>query len=467
MWFNKKKIPETALPITSGMVSIKDLIAPPYVEIDFNHITIDKKLYRTLFVVGYPREVTANWLHTLITFDEPLQISMFIYPTDSADTLKVLERKIGEMGATIQGDINEGKVVDPTIQAALDDAFTLQAELAQGSERFFQFAFYITIPADSLEELDSKTHEVTSILSSLLLINKVSVLEMEEGFKSTIPLFQDKLSVWRNMDTSSLAYTFPFSSATLTSNTGILYGINQHDKSLVLFDRFSLETANSVILGKSGGGKSFLVKLEVMRLLMMGIDVIIIDPENEYEKITQTVKGEFLSFSLTSDYKINPFELNTQEPDENELNNKILNIHGLMKVIMGELTPVQDALLDKALMGTYSLKGITSDKTTWNNEPPLLEDLYKVFMGYETQEALDLATRLEKFIKGSATGVFNQASNFDIRNMCTVFGIRDIEENLRPVIMFVLLDFIWNKIRRDKKKRILVVDEAWYLIKNK
>ena len=290
---------------------------------------------------------------------------------------------------------------------------------------------------------------------------------MEEGFKSTLPMFYDKLSVWRNIDTTSLAMTFPFATASLTKNEGILYGINEHDGSLIIFDRFTLENANSVILGKSGGGKSFLVKLESLRLLMMGIDVLIIDPENEYQKLAQSVGGEFVVFSSSSQYKINPFDLTTVNPEPDELSNKILDLHSLMRVIMGELTPSQDALLDRALVLTYREKGITQDAETFKNEPPLLEDLYKIFTGMETPEAKELADRLEKFVKGSASGIFNQQSNFDIKNPFTVFGIRDLEENMRPVAMYIVLDYIWNRVRKDRKRRVLIVDEAWYLIKQK
>jgi type IV secretory pathway VirB4 component len=269
------------------------------------------------------------------------------------------------------------------------------------------------------------------------------------------------------MDTTSLALAFPFSTASLTRNEGILYGINQHDGSLIIFDRFTLENANSVILGKSGGGKSFLVKLESLRLLMMGVDVIIIDPENEYQKLASSVGGEFVVFSPTSSYKINPFDLAITETTADELSNKILDLHSLMRVIMGDLTPSQDALLDKALILAYQQKGITQDSETFKNEPPLLEDLYKVFLGMETPEAKELADRLEKFVRGSAAGIFNAHSNFNIKNHLTVFGIRDLEENLRPVAMYIILDYVWNRVRKDRKKRILVVDEAWYLIKHK
>lgn len=469
---NKKKSttnnnPQTTSTVANGTVSVADIIAPSFVEVDFNHIKIDERFYKTFYVVGYPRYVSANWLYGLITFDHPLYISMYVYPTESKNVLEELKRKIGEMEATIDNDIKDGRVVDPTVQVALDDALALQAELAKGAERFFQLGFYITIPADSKEQLDQLSKQVESVLASLLVVSRPATLEMEEGFKSTLPMFYDKLSVWRNMDSTSLAMTFPFSTASLTRNEGILYGVNQHDSSLIIFDRFTLENANSVILGKSGGGKSFMVKLEALRLLSMDVDVIIVDPENEYKKLAESVGGEFVEFSVKSQYKINPFDLVKDSKEPDELQNKILDLHSLMRVMMGDLTPSQDALLDRALVAVYSQKGITQDSSTFNNEAPLLEDLFKVFLGMETAESKELAGRLEKYVKGSAAGIFNERSNFDIKNKFTVFGIRDLEENLRPVAMYIVLDYIWNTIRRTRKKRILIVDEAWYLIKNK
>lgn len=453
--------------IAKGTVSIKDIVAPSFIEVDFNHLRIDDKYYKTLYVVGYPRYVSANWLYSLITFDHPLYVSMYIYPSESRAVLEELKQKIGEMEATVESEMKAGKVVDPTVQVALDDALSLQAELAKGAERFFQFGLYITIPADTLDELNQITKQIDSILSSLLIIAKQSTLQMEEGFKSTLPMFYDRIGVWRNMDSTSLAMTFPFSTASLTRNEGILYGVNQHDGSLIIFDRFTLENANSVILGKSGGGKSFMVKLEAARLLMMDTDVIIIDPENEYKRLTESMGGEFIEFSSASPHKINPFELPVVDPEPDELQNKILNLHSLMRVIMGELAPAQDALLDRALVLTFRQKGITQDPATFKIQPPLLEDLYKVLIGMETPESRELSDRLEKFVKGSASGIFNQQSNFDIKNKLTVFGIRDLEENLRPVAMYIVLDYIWNRVRREKKRRVLIVDEAWYLMKHK
>ena len=453
--------------MAQGQVSVKDLIAPSFIETDYSHIKIDLRYYRTLYVVGYPRYVSSNWLYNLITFDHPLFVSMFIYPTESKEILDDLRKKISQMQATIEIDLHAGKAVDPMVQVQLDDALVLQSELAKGSERFFQFGLYVTIPADTKEELDNVTKEVDSSLASLLIVAKSAILEQDEGFRSTLPMFSDKLKVWRNMDTTSLAMTFPFSTASLTRNEGILYGINQHDGSLIIFDRFTLENANSVILGKSGGGKSFLVKLEALRLLMIGVDVIILDPENEYAAACKSLGGEFVEFSATSNYKINPFELPQESIEPDDLQNKILDLHSLLKIMMGELNPAQDAILDRALVSVYQNRGITPDPATFKNPAPYIEDLYKVFLGMETSEAAEMATRLEKYVKGSASGIFNQQSSFDIKNPFTVFGIRDLEESLRPVAMYIVLDFIWNRIKKEKRRRVLIVDEAWYLIKHK
>ena len=453
--------------MAQGQVSVKDLVAPSFIETDYSHIKIDSRYYRTLYVVGYPRYVSSNWLYNLITFDHPLFVSMFIYPTESKEILDDLRKKISQMQATIEIDLHAGKAVDPMVQVQLDDALVLQSELAKGSERFFQFGLYVTIPADTKEELDNVTKEVDSSLASLLIVAKSAILEQDEGFRSTLPMFSDKLKVWRNMDTTSLAMTFPFSTASLTRNEGILYGINQHDGSLIIFDRFTLENANSVILGKSGGGKSFLVKLEALRLLMIGVDVIILDPENEYAAACKSLGGEFVEFSATSNYKINPFELPQESIEPDDLQNKILDLHSLLKIMMGELNPAQDAILDRALVSVYQNRGITPDPATFKNPAPYIEDLYKVFLGMETSEAAEMATRLEKYVKGSASGIFNQQSSFDIKNPFTVFGIRDLEESLRPVAMYIVLDFIWNRIKKEKRRRVLIVDEAWYLIKHK
>lgn len=456
--------------MAKGMVTIGDIIAPSAVEVDFNFLKIGSVYYQTLFVAGYPRFVTANWLEPLISFDHSLEVSMFIYPSESKEILDNLRRKVGEMEATIQSDIKRGRVIDPTVQVALEDALSLQQQLAKGAERFFQFGLYITVPAESLEELTQVSKQIEAMLGSLLIISKKATLQMEEGFKSTLPICQDQLMITRNMDTTSLATTFPFTTSELTANEGILYGINEHNESLVIFDRFSLENANSVVFGKSGGGKSYFVKLEILRQLMFDTEVIVIDPENEYEELSKAVGGDYITFSFNSSAKINPFDLSgVYEPGENELGLKILSLHGLCKVIMGALNPTEEAILDRALVLTYKQKGITPDPATQSppagGEPPLLEDLYKTLTGMEDPSAKSLADRLEKFIKGSLAGIFNQSSNVNLNKQFTVFSIRDLEDELRPIAMYIILDYIWTRVKKDLKKRLLIVDEAWYLMK--
>jgi len=461
----------TSRSLDQGIPSIKDIIAPAAIEVDFDHLRVDNKFFRTLFVAGYPRFVSANWLAPLINFDHTLDVSMFIYPVEAKGTLDDLRRKIAEMEAELSTDIQRGRVVDPATQAKLEDALSLQEQLVKGAEHFFQFGLYITIPADSLKELNETTNEVESTLGSLLIIAKHATLQMEEGLKTTLPVGTDYLRVARNMDTTSLATTFPFTSSELTANEGILYGINEHNGSLVVFDRFNLENANSVIFGKSGSGKSYLVKLEALRSLMFGTEVIIIDPEEEYRRLCQAVDGEYINFGFGSAAKINPFDLPSQQlglsssPQENELGFKLLSLHSLFKIMMGELSSDEEAILDRALVAAYKAKGITPDPQTQNKEPPLLEDLYKTLLGMETEGARTLSNRLEKFVKGSLVGIFDQRSNVNLKNPFTVFSLKNVEGTLRPIVMFIVLDYIWTKVRADLKKRLIIVDEAWYLMR--
>ncbi|MEK7521735.1 MAG: DUF87 domain-containing protein [Patescibacteria group bacterium] len=467
-------LPETK-PTSSN--SIQDVVAPKKIEIDFDFAKINDRFYRTMFVAGYPRFVYPGWLDPIINFDHSLDISFFIYPVQGKTVLDDLRRKITEMEAEIATDIQRGKILNPSTEAKLEDARGLQEQLVRGAERFFQFSFYITIPATTLEELNNITAQVESTLGSLLVVAKKTTLRMEDGFLTTLPLGEDRLSITRNMDTTSLATTFPFSSAELSSDRGVLYGINEDNDSLVVFDRFSLENYNSVIIATSGGGKSFAVKLEALRSLMFGTEVFIIDPEQEYKRLAEAVGGEYLSFSFSSPAKINPFDLATVrgegpasadgsgEAKENQLALKILSLHSLFGVIMGTLNPSEQALLDRALVATYKAKGITPDPATQTQKPPLMEDLYKTLIGMEDQVSKSLADRLEKFVRGSFTGIFDQHTNINLNNPFTVFSVRDLEEVLRPIAMFIILDFIWTRVKENLKKRILIVDEAWHMMK--
>jgi type IV secretory pathway VirB4 component len=456
-----------ATTLSKGIVSVQDIIAPPAIEVDFDYIKIGSTYWRTLFVVGYPRYVQANWLSPLINFEHTLEISMYQYPVEAKGVLEDLKRKITEMEATITTDLQHGHLIDPSVSAALEDAQMLQEELVKGQERFFQFGLYVSVPADTLEELNTISKQVESTMGALLLVPKHATLQMEEAFKTTLPQATDHLYITRNMDTTSLATTFPFISSSLTSNTGIMYGINEHNGSLVIFDRFSQENANSVIFAKSGAGKSYLVKLEALRSLMFGTEIIVIDPEEEYKNLCEAIGGEYISFDFDNPVKINPFDLSgVYEEGENELGLKILSLHGFFRVIMGNLTPTEDAILDRALVATYKSKGITPDPSTQKNQPPLMEDLYKAFLGMEEDAAKGLADRLEKFVKGSLIGIFNQQSNLDIRNTFTVFSIKNMEESLRPIAIYLILDYIWTRVKNDIRKRILIVDEAWYMMQH-
>lgn len=463
---DQKTRARVATTLGCGMIDVKDVIAPPAVEIDFDYLRIGGTYYRTLFVTGYPRFVGANWLAPLINFDHTLDISFHYYPTQTKGVLDDLRRKIAEMEATIASDMQAGRVLDPAISTALEDAHELQEQLATGIERFFQFSFYIKIPASTIEELNYITKQVEAVAGSLLIITKHASLQQEPAFQSTLPYSWDKLFVIRNMDTTSLATTFPFTSSELTANEGVLYGINEHNGSLVIFDRFTLENANSVVFAKSGAGKTYMVKLEALRSLLFGTEVIILDPENEYENLATTIGGEFIKFAQNQPVKINPFDLSgVFEEGENELGLKILTLHSLFRIMLGDLTPTEDALLDRALITTYKLKGITPDPATQTKEPPLLGDLYNVLQNMADPAARGMAERLEKFIRGSLSGVFDQPSSIDLRNSFTVFSIAEMQDELRPIAMFIILDYAWTRIRRNQKKRLLIVDEAWYMMK--
>lgn len=448
-------------------MSIQDIVAPIDLEVDFNHLEMGEYYFKTLFVSGYPRFVGPNWLSPIINFEHSLRISTFYYPVDSKTILEKLKKKIGEMEASLYAQMEDRKVVDPSLKVALSDAQQLQDSIAEGTEKFFHFAMYITLYARDKELLEKIGRNVTSTLAAINVTAKPATLQQEQGFISTQPLGLDNLYITRNMDTTSLATTFPFVTSELTMDHGIMYGLNLHNKSLVIFDRFELENANTVVFAKSGAGKSYFVKLEAVRSLMLGTEIIIIDPEREYEDLCRAVNGAYISFSQDKGNKMNPFELSgvTEEGDD-ELRMKMLSLQGFFRVLFGEIDNIEGSILDRALILTYREKGITFDPNTQTKTPPMLEDLYKVLKGMAEPEAHGLAKRLEKYIIGSGAGVFNEASNFEINNPFTVFSIRDLQEELKPLAMYLMLDFIWTKIRKERKRRLLVVDEAWYMMQS-
>lgn len=449
-----------------GLVDVKDIVAPSAMEVNFKHLIIGGKFFRSYFAVDYPNQAVPNWLSPLINFEYPVDISTFYYPRETTDILEQLKHKIAEMRATINLDIEAGKPPDPVLRVRLRDAEVLRDQLASGGERFFQYGLYLTIHADTLDELEKIAKNLESTMASIGVIIKVATLQQEECFQTTLPYGWDKIGQYRNLDTTSIATTFPFVSADLTMEKGVLYGVNLHNRSLVIFDRFSLPNANSVVFATSGAGKSFTVKLEAVRSLMLGAEIIVIDPEREFEKLCDAIGGEYISFSQDGGQKLNPFELSgLYSKDEDELRFKILSVSGLVRMMMGgTLTPEEGAILDRAIILTYKEKGITPDPATHTKQPPLLEDLYKILNSMSEDAAHSMAVRLEKYVRGSAAGIFDQRSNVDLRNTFTVFSIRDLVDDLRPLAMYTMLDYIWTRVKKDKRKRLLIIDEAWLMM---
>jgi conjugal transfer ATP-binding protein TraC len=447
---------------------IRDFIAPSSIEFDSGYFKLGTFYARTFFVYGYPRQIYTGWTSSLVNIDEEIDISMFIYPVESQVVLESLRKKVTQLEAGLQIDAEKGRVRDPAKQSAILDAEEFRDRLQVGEDRFFRFGLYLTIYAQSLEEVDYIQHKIETTLGQQLVYSKPATTQMEQGLASTVPLNIDALQVRRNMNTGALSTTFPFTSADLTQENGILYGINMHNNGLVLFDRFSLENANMVVFAKSGAGKSFAVKLEALRSMMMGTEVVIIDPENEYQKLCDAVGGTYIRLALDSQTRINPFELpkviDSEEAD-NALRANLITLHGLLRLMMGgAISPAMEADLDQALIDTYEKSGITADPLTHNTPPPTIVDLYETLVHMQGTGP-SMAQMIRKFTTGTFAGIFSQQSNVDINNNMVVFNIRDLEDELRPIAMYIVLNHIWNKTKSDKRKRMLIVDEAWQLMK--
>jgi type IV secretory pathway VirB4 component len=450
-----------------GLTTLKDLLAPSALHFDSNRFQLNNKYARTFFVLAYPRMLSTNWLSFAINSEGELDVSMFIYPIDSAVILKKLKSKVGEIGSQISINQEKGMVRDPMLQTAYQDVESLRDDLSQGTEKYFRFALYFTIYAEDEKELERNSTILESSLGAKLVVTKRALFQTEAGFNSTLPLGLDELDVANNLNSSPLSTTFPFVSSDLTGNDGILYGINRHNNSLILFDRFKMENANFVVFAKSGAGKSYAIKLEVLRSLMIGTEVIIVDPESEYKHLSDAVGGTYLSISLNSDFRINPFDLPSAIEDEDTadiLRSGIINLLGLFNLILGKMDPTEEALLDKALWQTYAKKDITEASDLRNVEPPVMNDLIEVLNDIVGAESL--AQRLTKFTEGTFAGLLNQPTNVTLNNQLLVFSIRDLEEELRPIAMYIILGHIWNLVRSELKKRILVLDEAWILMQH-
>lgn len=447
-----------------GLATERDLIAPAAMAINPNYLQINNFYAKTIYVFAYPRYLNTNWLSSVINYDMTLDISIFIYPMETREVMQNLRKRIGQMESTWKMQREKGLVSDPELETAMQDVESLRYSLQKGEVKLFQASIYLTAYADSLEELKTASDQLESILGGALIFTKPTFLRMEQGFDSTLPSGNDELGIMRNLDTGSLSTMFPFTSSELTTNEGILYGINRHNNSLILFDRFNLENANSVVFAKSGAGKSYAVKLEALRYLMLDTDVIIIDPENEYKAICEAVGGTFINVSLNSHERINPFDLTVvkDESGDDVLRSAVIRVHGLVKLMVGGLDPEEDSLLEKAIYETYALKDISADTSTQKNEPPLMLDLQNVLRNMEGGESV--ANKLEKYTMGTFSGLFNKMTNIDLTRGFVVFSIRDLEEELRPIAMYMILGYIWNSIRIELRRRIMIIDEAWWMM---
>src|SRR3989344_740231 len=446
--------------------SLDTLLAPAALSISPNYMQIGQKMAKTLFFATYPRYLNTNWLSPIINLDQVMDLAIHILPKNTGSVLKQLRDQLARLESQAMEEASKGKVRDPVLDTAMADIEALRDKLQQGTDRFFEVGVYLTIYADDLKKLAESENKIKGILDSQLVFSKPAIFRMGEGLSSTVPLDDDKLNVHTSLNTEPLSSFFPFVSFELSSNSGVLYGVNTHNNSLVLFDRFTLENANEVIFGKSGSGKSYGIKLEILRSLIFVVQTIIIDPEDEYKYLAETVGGSVIKISINSDNHVNPFDLPAPKEDESFLDvfrSHVVNLTGLLRLILGDLTPEESSVLDDAIMQTYALKDITPESDYTKGEPPLMIDLQNILEGLAGAESM--ALRLKKYTHGTFAGFLNQPTNVNLSSQIVVFSIKEMEEELRPIAMYLVLNYIWVTIRRGRKKRMLMVDEAWLLLK--
>jgi len=461
-----KEILEEEKIYRRGVISVKDLIAPISLEVNSNYIKLGDLFVRTIFVYEYPRYIAVGWFAPIINMDIAADIAMFFYPVKASVILKQLKKKVGVLEAGIISAAEKGAPRDPLAETALRDMEKLRDDLTQGIEHFFQISLYVTIYANSLEELDRTSERIENFFGSTLIYSRRVFYQAEQGFNSTLPMAFDELQIFINMNSSPAASAFPFVSSDLTSDHGILYGINRHNNSLVLFDRFSLQNANEVVFATSGAGKSYAIKLEVLRSLMMGVDIIIIDPEREYSHLCEAVGGTYIDISLNSEGKINPFDLPKAIGEDAKagdiIRNAVITVKGLVRLMIGDITPEEDSIIDQALLETYAKKDITPETDLRYVELPVMQDFQDILEGMEGGE--NIVLRLKKYTEGTFAGLLNHPTNVKLDNQLIVFSVRDLEDELKPLAIYTIINYLWNIVRSELKKRILVVDEAWWLM---
>ncbi len=451
-----------------GVVSLKDIIAPASLNVESNFIQLGATFARTIFIMNYPRYISIGWSSPVINLSVNMDLAMFFYPIKAAIILKQLKNKVGALEAQINADAEKGAPRDPIRETALRDVEELRDNLTQGTEHFFQFAFYATIYTKNKEKLDQLSEDIESIFGGKLILTRKVLYQAEQGFNSTMPLCNDELMITYNMNSSPIAASFPFISAELTSDNGILYGINRHNNSLILFDRFSMQNANMVVFATSGAGKSYAIKLEILRSMMMGVDIIVIDPEMEYKHLSDAVGGTYVNISLSSESKVNPFDLprpmGQEIPVDDIIRSAVITVKGLLRIMLGGISTEQDSIIDRALIETYAKKDITPDADLNTVQPPIMQDLQEVLEGMEGSN--ELVLKLQKYTEGTFSGLFNSPTNIEMKNQLVVYSVRDLEDELRPLAIYAIINYIWNVVRSERKKRILIIDEAWWLMQH-
>lgn len=459
--------PEKEDKISDELMTLVDVIAPSAVNITPRALNLSGVQSRVMYAVAYPRYLTEGWLEPILNLEKELDVAIYIHPIDTADTLKKFQKKVAEVQSQINVKAERGEVRDPQLEAAFRNLEELRDKLQQAEEKLFNVGLYITVYGQDETEISKAENTIKGMLDAKLVYIKPALFQQEQGMRSIFPTATDELLVHSKFNSSPLSSFFPFTSFDLTSDSGILYGINRHNSSLVLFDRFSLTNYNSVTFATSGAGKSYGLKLEILRSLMFGTEVIVLDPEREYEYLAEATGGRFFNISLSSNHRINPFDLPPPQPDENPrdiLRTHIIELIGLFRLMMGGLTPEEEAVLDLAIQETYALKDITGDTDFSNQEPPLLTDFEMVLAGMDGSTSL--ITRLQKYTSGTWSGFMNKPTNVDINQKFVVFSLRDMEDELKTIAMYIITNFIWGSIRRRLAKRLLVIDEAWWMMKS-
>ncbi len=463
----KPKKPEGVVNTSDSLLTLTDVVAPSAVSITPRSINISGTMARVFYAVSYPRYLTDGWLEPILNLEKELDVSIVIHPINTAETLKKFQKKVAEVQSQINMRASRGEVRDPQLEAAYRNLEDLRDKLQQAEEKLFDVGLYVAIYGTDDTQLNKVENEIKGSLDSRLIYIKPALFKQEQGMHSIVPTATDELLVHSKFNSSPLSSFFPFTSFDLTSDTGILYGINRHNSSLVLFDRFSLTNYNSVTFATSGAGKSYSIKLEILRSLMFGAEVIVIDPEREYEYLAESTGGRFFNISLSSNHHINPFDLPPPGADENPadvLRSQVVHLIGLFRLMLGGLSPEEETIIDLAIRETYALKDITEHINFADLEPPLLSDFEMVLAGMNGSTSL--IRRLQKYTSGTWSGFMNQPTNVDINQKFIVFSLRDMEDELKTIAMFIITNYIWSAIRRRLVKRLLVIDEAWWMMKS-